>query len=87
LQSPSGRIARAAFERFWAAESPAAAARLVDDIVKTGVTFDDAYRTLKQGRTYTSGVIVDYRPQPEAGHNTRWWPEVKDGWSYLLSPL
>jgi hypothetical protein len=24
------------------------------------------------------GVTVDYHPQPEAGHNTAWWPEVKD---------
>jgi hypothetical protein len=24
------------------------------------------------------GVTVDYRPQPEAAHNTRWWPDVKD---------
>lgn len=23
------------------------------------------------------GVEVDYRPQPEAGHNTAWWPEMK----------
>jgi hypothetical protein len=25
-----------------------------------------------------SGVSVQYLPQPDAGHNTRWWPEVKD---------
>jgi PDZ domain-containing protein len=24
------------------------------------------------------GVALDYHPQPEAGHNTAWWPEVKD---------
>src|SRR5205814_1925039 len=24
------------------------------------------------------GVSVDYDPQPNAGHNTAWWPEVKD---------
>jgi poly(3-hydroxybutyrate) depolymerase len=24
------------------------------------------------------GVTLDYHPQPEAGHNTAWWPEVKD---------
>ena len=28
---------------------------------------------LKQG-----GVSVAYHPQPNAGHNTAWWPEVKD---------
>src|SRR5438034_1978463 len=36
--------AGAAFDAFWAADSPAAASRLADDIVKSGVTFDDAYR-------------------------------------------
>jgi hypothetical protein len=25
-----------------------------------------------------SGVIVDYHPRPEAGHNTAWWPEMKE---------
>ena len=25
-----------------------------------------------------SGVDVDYQPQPDAGHNTAWWPQVKD---------
>jgi hypothetical protein len=24
------------------------------------------------------GVDVDYHPQPNAGHNTAWWPDVKD---------
>ena len=25
-----------------------------------------------------NGVSVDYHPQPEAGHNTAWWPQMKD---------
>ena len=25
-----------------------------------------------------TGVKIDYYPQPEAGHNTAWWPEMKD---------
>jgi len=25
-----------------------------------------------------SGVVVDYRPQPDAAHNTSWWPQVKE---------
>ncbi len=25
-----------------------------------------------------SGVDIEYHPQPDAGHNTRWWPEMKD---------
>jgi hypothetical protein len=24
------------------------------------------------------GVTVDYHPQPDAGHNTAWWPDVRD---------
>jgi len=24
------------------------------------------------------GLAMEYRPQPEAGHNTAWWPTVKD---------
>jgi hypothetical protein len=26
----------------------------------------------------SSGVDIAYYPQPEAGHNTAWWPEMKD---------
>jgi hypothetical protein len=26
----------------------------------------------------SKGVTIDYHPQPDAGHNTAWWPEVKD---------
>ena len=47
-----GAAVDAAFERFWAAESPEAAAALVDEVIKTGVTFDDAHRRLKHGRPY-----------------------------------
>jgi hypothetical protein len=25
-----------------------------------------------------TAVHIEYHPQPEAGHNTAWWPEVKD---------
>ena len=50
----------AAFQKFWAAGSPAEAARMAGQVVKTGVTFDEALRRLKLGRTYTAqktGVI------------------------------
>jgi hypothetical protein len=30
------------------------------------------------GHLRGSGVTVDYHPRPEAGHNTAWWPEMKD---------
>lgn len=30
------------------------------------------------------GLTVDYRPQPEAGHNTAWWPTTKDGFERFV---
>jgi len=41
-----------AFQKFWAADSPAAAAKATEDVLKSGVNFDDALRRLKQGRVY-----------------------------------
>ena len=32
----------------------------------------------------TSGVTVEYHPQPDAGHNTAWWPQVKDGFETFV---
>src|SRR5579862_1392332 len=49
---PSASRADAAFEKYWAAESPAKAAQAADEIAKTGVSFDEALRRLKAGRTY-----------------------------------
>jgi hypothetical protein len=34
---------------------------------------DPTIEQMKRG-----GVTVDYHPQPDAGHNTAWWPQVKD---------
>jgi len=31
-----------------------------------------------------SGVQVEYHPQPEAGHNTAWWPEMKDAFETFV---
>ena len=48
------------FQKFWAADSPIAAARAAEDLVKSGVSFDDALRRLRQGRRYTpqpAGVV------------------------------
>ena len=44
----------AAFDPFWTAASPQAASGLVDGIVRSGVTFDDAYRRLQHGRAYAA---------------------------------
>src|SRR2546421_4781911 len=50
-----------AFQKFWAAKSPAEAERLADGIIKTGVTFDEALRRLKTGRSFSAqqtGIIM-----------------------------
>jgi hypothetical protein len=50
-----------AFEKFWDARSPSDAAKLVEAVLKTGVTYDDALKRLKRGRNYTSqktGVVM-----------------------------
>ncbi len=50
----------AAFQKFWSADGPVAAARAAEDVVKSGVTFEEALRRLKQGRSYTdqkAGVL------------------------------
>lgn len=50
----------AAFQQFWAASAPRDAAGRVEAVLKTGVTFDEAYRRLKQGRTYAgakTGIV------------------------------
>ena len=58
-QATASRI-EAAFQKFWSAHSPAEAERTADEIVKTSVTFDEAWRRLQAGRTYSvrqTGVI------------------------------
>src|SRR5262245_22901479 len=42
----------AAFQAFWAAGSPHAAASAADNIVKSGVSFEDAFARLQTGRRY-----------------------------------
>jgi len=32
----------------------------------------------------TGGVSITYRPQPSAGHDTTWWPEVKDAFETFV---
>src|SRR5207249_9944484 len=31
------------------------------------------------------GVNIAYHPQPDAGHNTAWWPDVKDSFERFVS--
>ena len=44
----------AAFEKFWNARSPQDAAKAVEAIVRSGITFDEALARLKRGRTYAA---------------------------------
>lgn len=58
-QAPANRI-DASFEKFWSAKNPDEAERVVDEVLKSGVTFDEAYRRLKAGRAYAgekTGIV------------------------------
>jgi pimeloyl-ACP methyl ester carboxylesterase len=58
---PAGTRVDAAFQHFWAAQSPADATMVADEIEKTGVSFDDAFRRLRMGRSYAAqatGVTI-----------------------------
>ena len=68
-QAPETAQIEAAFQRFWAAASPAAAAQRVDDVAKTGVSFDEALRRLKAGRSYAArpAGVVRLKNQTEDG--------------------
>jgi hypothetical protein len=51
----------AAFARFWDARSPAEAARAVDAVLESGVSYDEALQRLREGRAYTPqkpGVVM-----------------------------
>jgi poly(3-hydroxybutyrate) depolymerase len=56
VPSAASKDVDAAFQAFWNARSPQDAAKLVRDIVATGVTFDDALTRLKAGRSYAANV-------------------------------
>lgn len=55
---PSGAAAEidAAFKAFWNARTPQAAAKIVADVVRSGVTFDEALKRLQAGRPYVADV-------------------------------
>jgi len=46
----------AAFKAFWEAANVEEAAKAASDVVQSGVTFDDAYARLRQGRTYPANA-------------------------------
>src|SRR4051812_44355082 len=55
----------AAYQKFWSAKNPADAARAVQDVVNSGVTFADALARFKRGRVYaapaTRGAVQQQR--------------------------
>jgi dipeptidyl aminopeptidase/acylaminoacyl peptidase len=61
------------FDEFFAADSPAEAARRADPIIKSGVSFDEALRRLKAGRAYqpqrTGVVHLSNRTEDGTEHN------------------
>jgi len=46
----------AAFDRFWAAKNPQDAEKAAAQVVRSGVTFRDAFERLRRGRPYSSSV-------------------------------
>ena len=56
----AGQTVDAAFQKFWAAESPSAAAKAIGDIEKSKITFDDAWKRLKAGRAALSAKGGDF---------------------------
>jgi predicted esterase len=71
-----------AFQKFFAAASPAEAERLVDAVLATRVGFDDAYARLKRGRPYAEIPDSDmaYRWKHSTGVTFRNVVEVPDGY-------
>lgn len=55
-QAPATSSVDAGFKRFWDAPNPQAAAKAADDVVRGGVSFDEALRRLKAGRSYAKTV-------------------------------
>jgi hypothetical protein len=54
--SAAARGADEAFSKYWSAQNPSNAAKIVPDVLKSGVTFDEAFAALRAGRTYSSNV-------------------------------
>jgi len=48
-----GGSLEALFARYWSAKHPAEAAKVGEDIVRSGAAFDEVYARLKQGRPYS----------------------------------
>lgn len=91
FSSPSHRVRAAAknidqaFKAFWEARSPQDAAKTIPDLVAAGVTFDEAWQRLREGRSYAgtepTGVIrSSYR-----AHGTDFYYSINVPESYTPS--
>ncbi len=61
VHAQTGNSVESAFRTFWTASSPEEAAHVTGEIIKSGVSFDDALQRLKTGRNYTmqkTGVVM-----------------------------
>src|ERR1051326_8441577 len=61
VQAQSSSPVDAAFQKFWDARSPSDATKLVDAVLKTGITYEEALAQLRRGRAYAAqktGVVV-----------------------------
>ena len=71
--TPQSRTMDDPFAAFWSAPTAAAAAELVQTVAKSGITFEDAYRRLSEGRAYgpqpTGVVRLTNRTAPGVDHN------------------
>src|SRR5688572_31009126 len=59
------------FRKFWAARTPLEAEGLVSEMLKTGLSFDEAFRRLRAGRTYVrqeTGVSITSYRQNNVGY-------------------
>lgn len=55
-RAQSGAAVDVAFEKFWEARNPGAAAKAAERILETGIGFDDAWTRLRRGRSFSADV-------------------------------
>jgi hypothetical protein len=74
-----------AFAAFWAAPNARDAAKVVPEIVESGVTFDEAWRRLKAGRPYAAGVPKGVIKSSYSAHGKEFFYAVNVPESYQPS--
>src|SRR4051812_9121370 len=71
-----------AFAAFWAAANPRDAAKVIPEIVESGVAFDEAWNRLKAGRRYPPGVPKGVIKSSYAAHGKEFFYAVNVPDSY-----